>query len=334
MKVEFIYRPVSEMVSIEKCFNSVIHNISKENDVQASKSFVKRLPFWPLTVIYNIIRFAVRSYSNKIFHITGDIQYVGCLMNPNNTVMTIHDCVVLRNDSAGLLYKKIVYYLWYYFPLKRLKYICCISEETKKDLIHFFPWVEKNLTVVPSPVSDEFQYSEHRFNEACPVVLHVGTRENKNLIRVIQALAGIKCHLRIIGKLSNNQLAALEENHVDYSNDFNVSDEQLVKEYQNSDIVSFPSLFEGFGLPIVEAQIVGRPVVTSNIEPMRSIGKGAILVNPKSTDAIRKGFIKVIEKNDIREKCVSDGLMNSQKYTGAEVASMYYTLYKKMKSAN
>ena len=332
MKVEFIYRPVSEMVSIEKCFNSVIHNISKENDVQASKSFVKRLPFWPLTVIYNIIRFAVRSYSNKIFHITGDIQYVGCLMNPNNTVMTIHDCVVLRNDSAGLLYKKIVYYLWYYLPLKRLKYICCISEETKKDLIHFFPWVN-NLIIVPSPVSDDFKYNEHIFNKDCPVILHVGTRENKNLIRVIQALSGIKCRLRIIGRLSDEQLTALIENKIDYSNDFNITDEQLVKEYNDSDIVSFPSLFEGFGLPIVEAQIVGRPVVTSNIEPMRSIGQGAILVDPMSTDSIREGFYKVIEKKEIREKCISDGLKNSQKYTGEKIASMYFDLYKEIISA-
>ena len=241
--------------------------------------------------------------------------------------MTIHDCVVLHNENASWFYKKLVYYLWYYLPLNHLKYICCISEETRKDLISFFPWVEHKLTVVPSPVSDQFYYSPKECNGRCPRILHVGTRDNKNLPRVIQALAGLNCHLRIIGKLSEENLSLLKSTGIDYSNDFNITDEQIVQEYINADIISFPSLFEGFGLPIVEAQLVGRPVVTSDKEPMKTVGKGAILVNPESIESIREGFILIMNSKEVWDKCVAEGFNNCQQYTAEKVADKYYELY-------
>ena len=326
MDIEYIYRAPSDMVSIEKCFNSIICSISQK-DIKVRKSFVKTFKFLPLTIIYNIIRYAFKSRTKRIFHITGDVQYVACLMKKNNTVLTIHDCVVLHDASANKLYRLLVYYLWYYLPLKRLKYICCISEETKRDLISFFPWVESKLSVIPSPVSTQFHYCPKEFNVDCPQILHVGTRDNKNLLRVIQALSGIKCHLRIIGKLNDIQMDLLKKESTNYSSDFNISEEDIIREYNDADIVSFPSLFEGFGLPIIEAQIVGRPIITSNIEPMKTVGKGAVLVNPLSVESIRQGFQCVIDSKEIREKCVSDGLNNCKNYTADKVSDMYYSLY-------
>lgn len=327
MKVEYIYRPPSDMVSIEKCFNNIISCVANY-EIVTNKSYVKRFRFFPFTILFNIIRYAIKSRSKKIFHITGDVQYVGCLMNRNNTVMTIHDCVLLHSQSIGKLYKKIIYWFWYYFPLRNLKYICCISEETKKDLISFFPWAESKISIIPSPVSNSFHYVSKEFNEINPIILHVGTRENKNLIRVIQALNGLKCHLRIIGKLGQQELELLNALHLDYSNDYNISEESLIQEYERADIVSFPSIFEGFGLPIVEAQMVGRPVLTSNIEPMKTIGKGSLFVDPYSIESIHDGFATLLNSKEVRDKCIHDGLMNCQKYTADKVAGMYYALYK------
>ena len=329
MKVEYIYRPPSDMVSIEKCFNNIISAIS-HNNVTVRKSFVKTFRCLPITILYNIIRYAFKSRSNTIFHITGDVQYVACLMRSRNTVLTVHDCVVLHDNTANKLYKWLVYYLWYYLPLKRLKYVCCISEETKRDLISFFPWVESKIRIIPSPVSTQFKFSPKEFNEQSPQILHVGTRANKNLLRVISALKGINCHLRIIGKLGQQELDLLSASKTNYSNDFNISDEALILEYEQSDIVSFPSLFEGFGLPIVEAQIVGRPVITSDMEPMKTVGQGAVLVNPFSIDSIRHGFLSIINSKQLREECISEGLVNSKNYTSDKVADMYYALYKTM----
>lgn len=327
MRIEYIYRPPSANVSIERCFDSVIRCISKYNDLEVEKSYVKAYGFWPINVVLNTIRYAFKRFRPGIFHITGDVHYVACLMNPKNTVLTIHDCVVLHDDSANKYFKKLVYYLWYYVPLKHLKYICCISEETRRDLISFFPWVEPKLTVVPSPVSDQFYYSPKECNIKCPRILHVGTRDNKNLPRVIQALEGLNCHLRIIGKLSEEHMSLLKSTGVDYSNDFNITDEQIIQEYIDADIISFPSLFEGFGLPIVEAQLVGRPVVTSDREPMKTVGKGAVLVNPESVESIREGFCRIMNSKDIGDKCVSEGLKNCQQYTAEKVADRYYEIY-------
>lgn len=330
MEIEYIYRPPSEMVSIEKCFDAIIGSMSRQKEVKISKSYVKSLWIWPFTLAYNIIQYAFKSRRHRVFHITGDVQYLGCLMNPKNTIMTIHDCVSLHNASASFLYRRLVYYLWYYFPLKHLKYICCISRETYRDVLSFFPWAEPKLIIIPSPVSDQFNYKERSFNETCPRILHIGTRENKNLMRVIYALKGVKCHLRIIGKLTEEIFSIMKSIGIEYSNDYNISEEQIVQEYVDSDIVSFPSLFEGFGLPIVEAQAVGRPVVTSNIEPMRTIGRGAVFVDPYSIESIRDGFLSVITNKDIREKCVSDGLRNCKNYSSEKVSEMYFLQYNKM----
>lgn len=76
-------------------------------------------------------------------------------------------------------------------------------------------------------------------------MLHIGTRPNKNLERVIEALEGIKCHLRIIGKLTSEQEKLLSEKKIKYSNGINLTDEEILNEYILCDIVSFPSLYEG-----------------------------------------------------------------------------------------
>ena len=83
----------------------------------------------------------------------------------------------------------------------------------------------------------------------------------------------------------------------DYSFASNLSDNDLLKEYQNADIINFPSCHEGFGMPIIEGQAVGRIVVTSNIEPMISVANnGAAICDPYNIESIRNTYIRVIIK--------------------------------------
>lgn len=331
MKVEYIYRSPSDAVSIEKCFDSIINNISEREGYIISKSFLKKFKFWPVGLLYNIIRYSLKSRQKKIFHITGDIQYVACLMNSDNTILTIHDLVGLHNPEMSKCFRIILYYLWYYFPLKRLKYICCISEFTKRDLIEHFPFAKDKITVIPSPVSDIFGHFPKDFNAIRPRILHVGTRSNKNLERVIQALNGIPCCLSIVGVLSEKQKELLIVNNIDAKVSSNLSDEEMIKEYQSADIISFPSLFEGFGLPVIEGQVVGRPVLTSILEPMRTVaGPNSILVDPESVDSIRNGFLTIINDKEKRDLCVESGLVNAKKFTTNFVVDEYCKIYNKM----
>ena len=79
---------------------------------------------------------------------------------------------------------------------------------------------------------------------------------------------GIDCHLRIIGKIDINIQTLLDENKIDYTNAFNLSDNEIIEEYKKCDIVNFPSTHEGFGMPIIEGQAIGRVVLTSDLSPM------------------------------------------------------------------
>ena len=330
MKITYIFLTPSKERSIERVFIPIMLQMEKKGH-ETKSSFTWNMRFWPLTLLVNVIRYALKSHFEGIYHITGDVQYVACFMNPYNTILTIHDCVMLHNTAAPVWLKKMIHKYWYEKPLRKLKYIVCISETTRQDLIAFFPWIADKLIVVPNPVGEEFHYTPKILNEKCPQILHVGTRSNKNLERVIEALAGIKCQLNIIGKLSDVQQILLKKHAINYKNSFHVSDNEIVSAYQSADIISFPSLFEGFGMPIIEGQTIGRPVLTSDREPMKSVaGKNACIVNPESVESIRQGFLRLLYDAKYREKVTLDGQINAKMYNISNVLFGYESIYKQI----
>ena len=126
------------------------------------------------------------------------------------------------------------------------------------------PALHAKIRVVPNCVRAEFAPSPRPFDAHAPVFLQVGTGWNKNLERVVEALRGIDCTLAVVGPLSEAQRAQVEAAGVRFISHGRVSDEELVAVYKACDAVIFVSLFEGFGLPIVEAQATGRAGVTTD----------------------------------------------------------------------
>lgn len=245
--------------------------------------------------------------------------------------MTIHDCVTLHNEHAPKWLKSLVYKFWYERPLRRLRKITCISEATREDLIQFFPWADEKLIVIANPVGTEFIPYPKKLNADMPIILHLGTRENKNLGRVIEAIEGIRCKLLIIGELSNGQKALLKKYRTNYENRVHITDKDILAAYQEADLISFPSLFEGFGMPIIEGQTIGRPVLTSDREPMRSVaGEGALLVDPESVESIRNGFMRLINDIDYCDEITFKGICNAKKYQISQVAMGYENIYKQI----
>ncbi len=188
------------------------------------------------------------------------------------------------------------------------------------------------IKVIYNCLSPLFQSSPKPFNKEKPLILHIGTKENKNLTNLIKAVNGLTIKINIVGELNTEQKLLLTENQVDFNNFQNVSDEQLFSLYRECDILSFISTYEGFGLPIIEAQSVGRPVITSNLSSMPEIaGEGALLVNPHSIESIHDGIKKVINDDIFREKLILKGHENIKRFDPENIAYQYLQLYKEVK---
>ncbi len=131
-----------------------------------------------------------------------------------------------------------------------------------------------------------------------------------------------------------NKIAALKENEINFTNTFDLGDKEIRQEYENADIVAFCSTMEGFGLPIIEAQAMGKPVITSNIEPMiGTSGGAAVLVDPLDIASIREGMKAMIADHDLRADLIERGQANAARFSADKVAAQYEQLYDEMLAA-
>jgi glycosyltransferase involved in cell wall biosynthesis len=311
--------------SIEILFESIRKNFSDDFKV---KLFI---PTKESKGIYNRLHIILESYFQQgdVNHITGDIHFASYFLNKKNTILTVHDCVSVIMSKG--LKKELIKFFWFTLPAKKVKYITVISEKTKTELLSIVNFPEENIFVIPDCISDAFEYNNRKFNKTCPRILQIGTKENKNIIRLAKALNGINCVLDIVGKLSKEQENKLKENNIIYENSFNISESDLIMKYLNSDIISFISTYEGFGMPLLEGQTVGRIVLTSNISPMIEVaGDGAFLVDPFNVDEIKEGILSIIKDDELREKLINKGLENIKQYEPKIIAEKYELIYKKI----
>ena len=164
--------------------------------------------------------------------------------------------------------------------------------------------------------------------------LIVGTYPHKNLERVAAALQGLPIQLNIVGHLDPEQRALLDQLRIPYSQRADLSDSEMRATYQESSLLIFASTYEGYGLPILEAQACGIPVITSSIPPMCEVAGGAaLLVDPFDTSAIRSGVETLLRDANLRAALVSAGARNAAAYSVPRVAASYATIYQRLLSA-
>lgn len=262
-----------------------------------------------------------------ICHITGDVHYLLFVLPFAHRVVTVHDLITLHLGGSPFwrwLRRKI----WLSWSLPLADKIVCISENTRRELLEACNLDSKKVEVIYNPVDPIFQPSFKAFNAEQPRILHIGTNWNKNVDRTIEALKGIPCTLVLVGPLTEEQHMALQHAQIVYENPIGLSDKEMKAQYECCDIVSFPSLFEGFGMPIIEGQAVGRPILTSEIAPLTEVAADtACYVNPQSVESIRQGFLRIIQNESYREELVAKGFENVKRFAASHIASQYLALY-------
>lgn len=261
-----------------------------------------------------------------VLHITGDIHFASLMRNRQRTMLTILDCGELLTRRGWR--RNVLKWLWFDLPVRKAAHITTISESSKRDIIALTKCPADLISVIGVAVSDAFKPRPRKFDTQCPRILQIGTKPNKNIPNLAAALEGIPCRLIIIGKLSEPQLVSLEKNGVQFENRTNLTEHEIVNEYGKCDIVAFASTYEGFGMPIIEAQRVGRPVLTSQCSSMPEVaGTGACFVNPQDIASIRAGFKRIIADAAFRDAIVAVGFENARRFEPDVIARQYLKLY-------
>jgi glycosyltransferase involved in cell wall biosynthesis len=322
-KLVFVERKPSGSVSIERVFEQIA------KDLPSSRFEITRqsMPFGNgvFGTFLNLLFFKPKAAD--IYHITGHVHYIALRLPKSKTVLTIHDLVFLHRRTG--LRRFVLKWLFLKMPLKRLNFVTTVSRSTKDEILKYISVDEQKIRVIENPMIDGFEPRDEKpFDDRCPVILHIGTAENKNLVKLIEALRGIKCKLRIIGRLNAKISETLRSCAVDYENAFDLDQNDISEEYLKSDIVAFCSAYEGFGLPIIEAQAMRKPVITSDRSPMKDVaGKGACLVDPDDVSSIRSGLLKIINDPEYRTELTEQGKANVARFDGKAIADQYALLY-------
>ena len=337
MKVTLFQRNCPNLFSIENITKNIAENLPSK-----VKVYIYKIKY-PNKGVINRIKSAleVTKHQGDINHITGDVHFLTYFLKKKKTILTIHDCEKLMGSDYGFIKKMIYKFFWFTLPKFRCKYITTISEESKKNLSKY-AGINKNVVVIHDGVDPYFRVlnltkKEKKElldnNKNKKTVMHIsGIQPNKNVPRLIKAIGKMGIKLIKVGKFSSYESSLLSKYNIDYYQFENIDIDLLVKIYNSVDCLVFPSLIEGFGLPVVEAQKCGCPVITSNISSMPEVGgKGAFYIDPYSVEGIKKGIKKVLEDNDLGNKIIKEGFKNAKRFEWENIARQYYKLYNKIK---
>ena len=322
---QYLRKPSKQSHSIERLYEDIRSRLPEDIQVYTCQSrFISQGLF---NRTYDMFR--ARRYQGDVNHVTGDIHFTTYLLNKKRTILTIHDFVTLGRLHG--LKRWLFWFLWYWLPEKRCAVITVVSEATRNQVFRHLKCDKSKVRVIYNNVSEEFQPSPKIFDKKNPRILQVGTNPNKNIPFVAKALSGLPCTFVIIGNLTNEQLEVVHHYHISYENYVNISRKDLLEQYKKCDMLVFASTYEGFGLPIIEANAVGRPVVTSNCWSMPEVGgDSACYVDPYDISSIRRGISKVINDDTYRNMLIRNGFENIKRFQIENIAEQYAKLYQEI----
>ncbi|MDZ7272132.1 MAG: glycosyltransferase family 4 protein [candidate division KSB1 bacterium] len=266
------------------------------------------------------------------------------------TVVTIHDLTWFTHPQQHVLVKRVYYQRLIPVAVQKAARVIAITESTRRDLLRILPVSEEKVVVVPYGVDSIFQTVEdderiaalrRRYGVPERYLLFVGMLEpRKNLVRVVQAFGRLKSSDRAMPHklvLAGNKGWGYEEarreverlgleQEVIFTGP--VPHDELPPLFSGADLFVYPSLYEGFGLPVVEAMACGTPVITSNVSSLPEVaGDAALLVDPLDVEDLAEAMRRVLTDGDLRQQMRARGLEQASNFTWEETARRTLEVY-------
>lgn len=269
---------------------------------------------------------------------------------PCPTVVTVHDLSFMRYPQAFPPVQRAYLQSQVRRSVRAARQVIAVSQATKQDVIELFGVPADHIDVVHNGVDASFcpapaaQVEAFRRQQRLPqrYILHLGTLEpRKNLVRLVQAFAHVKGMdsgqppIKLVlagGKGWDYDAIFAEVTHQGLEQEVlfpgYVADEELVWWYRAAAVFAYPSLLEGFGLPVLEAMACGAPVVTSNVSSLPEVaGDAALLVDPTSVDALAAALLRLLDDTTLAAELRTRGLHQAARFpwsrTAAETADVY-----------
>ncbi|MCL2678748.1 MAG: glycosyltransferase family 4 protein [Dehalococcoidia bacterium] len=317
-----------------------------------SRELAKRLP----VRVVETGRYALESDGYGLIRILRDInelvhftnQHFGRISLAINlpSIVTVHDleriCFPVAGEAACAVenLKKDV------LAIKQAVKVIAVSDHTKKDLIRCLSIPEDRIVVIHNGV-DHTVFRPYPDSSEFPYILYVGSeRPRKNLLRFFEAFAMVKKQAGFAGvklikigspgrsdEYRQATLAKLKELGIMDDVVFipHVDDEQLAKYYSAAMMLVYPSLYEGFGLPVIEAMACGCPVIASNIAALpETSGGAALLVDPYNPADMAAAITSLLDNRELREQLTAKGIVRARDFDWADTAEKTLMAYRQI----
>jgi glycosyltransferase involved in cell wall biosynthesis len=276
---------------------------------------------------------------------------VGIQRTDIKTVVTIHDLIFLRYPQYYKSADRRIYDMKFRNACKHADRIIAISEQTKRDIIHFFGTAASKIDVVYQSCdaafsvplnTDLLQTARLRYALPDSFILNVGTIEDrKNLMQIVRALPHIPARhkLVVIGKETAYAMQVHKfikehklEDRVIFLRDIPFTDLPAI--YQLADVFVYPSEFEGFGIPILEALHSGIPVVAATGSCLEEAGgPDSLYIAPDAPEALAEAVNSILINPDLKAKMVAKGKQYAAGFTEHAHAENLMRIYKKVLAA-
>ena len=223
--------------------------------------------------------------------------------------------------------------------LKLSDAIVTISNYEKEMLSKYYPWASDKIKVICNGISDKLKDQKINY-EKQKYILYVGSlNKRKNLEGLIKAFVNISDkvpHDLVIAGAKQGLYkgtGAINHSRIKYLGF--VKDDELIELYRNAALFVFPSFYEGFGLPVLEAMVLGCPVITSNTSSIPEVaGDAAIKVDPRNTEEIASAMIRVLNDQNLSWELIAKGLERVKLFSWKKSAEALVSVFRELTEKN